>query len=144
MSTARRYFDEHPDHPCHWSPSTSVTPHTSIVQGYHGLLPACKFRFFAGSAARYDLVACGNYKSRTALTLQQMLPIVPFSPYHIHFSTSEEAIVLFFLTLALMQPYIPHIRGHAPTILPILLSGVQRAIRAQMASVGSCELISLL
>jgi hypothetical protein len=58
MSTARRYFDEHPDHPCHWSPSTSVTPHTSIVQGYHGLLPACKIGFFADSAARYDLVAC--------------------------------------------------------------------------------------
>jgi hypothetical protein len=41
---------------------------------------------------------------RTVLTLQQMLPIVPCSLYHIHFSTSEEAIVLFFLTLALMQP----------------------------------------
>jgi hypothetical protein len=59
-----------------------------------------------------DLVACRKHKSfghwGPCGSLQQILPIVPASLYHIHLSTTEKAIVLFFMTLALMQPYIPY------------------------------------
>jgi hypothetical protein len=68
--------------------------------------------FFADFAARHGFSCMQEtqiiWSLGTVRILQQILPIVPASLYHIHLSTTEKAIVLFFMTLALMQPYIPH------------------------------------